>query len=70
MEHGGFEEGGEIRVYHYIPRLIAGALSGALPGVFALGNVTSIDSILFSLLLIMVVGVERFCSWVMGDVFR
>ncbi|RVW14693.1 NEP1-interacting protein-like 2 [Vitis vinifera] len=70
MEHGGFEEGGEIRVYHYIPRLIAGALSGALTGVFALGNVTSIDSILFSLLLIMVVGVERFCSWVMGDVFR
>lgn len=38
MEHGGFEEGGEIRVYHYIPRLIAGALSGALTGVFALAG--------------------------------
>lgn len=46
MEHRDFEEGGEIRVYHYIPRLIAGALSGALTGIFALGNVTA-DSCLF-----------------------
>lgn len=30
--------GREIKVYHYIPRLIASALSGALTGFFALGN--------------------------------
>lgn len=27
----------EIRVYDYIPKLIGGALSGALTGIFALG---------------------------------
>uniref|UniRef100_A0A5B7AYE5 Putative NEP1-interacting protein-like 2 n=1 Tax=Davidia involucrata TaxID=16924 RepID=A0A5B7AYE5_DAVIN len=35
VRDGGFE-GGEVRVYHYIPRLMASALSGALTGLFAL----------------------------------
>ncbi|GMQ10793.1 hypothetical protein CsSME_00053661 [Camellia sinensis var. sinensis] len=34
---GGFE-GRQIKVYHYIPKLIAGALSGALTGIFALAG--------------------------------
>ncbi|XP_057472537.1 NEP1-interacting protein-like 2 isoform X1 [Actinidia eriantha] len=36
--NGGYG-GRDIKVYHYIPRLIACALSGALTGLFALGSV-------------------------------
>ena len=36
--NGGYG-GRDIKVYYYIPRLIACALSGALTGLFALGNI-------------------------------
>ncbi|KAH9606576.1 hypothetical protein KSS87_016746 [Heliosperma pusillum] len=35
---GDYENGREIRVYEYIPKLVGGAFSGALTGVFALAG--------------------------------
>lgn len=39
MDSGG--GGQDIRVYYYIPKLIFGAISGALTALFALGNLAS-----------------------------
>lgn len=39
MDNGG--GGQDIRVYYHIPKLIFGAISGALTGLFALGNLAS-----------------------------
>nr|DAD31331.1 TPA_asm: hypothetical protein HUJ06_010182 [Nelumbo nucifera] len=36
-DEGGID-GGDNRIHYFIPRLIVGAISGALTGLFALGN--------------------------------